>query len=135
MLTEITCTITLIGTDGARHSITKSVTVDLPAVQPGVDFEPPNAVITVTPGTTGTAPFTVQFDGSGSTDDLGIASYSWDFGDGSTGTGVMPPAHTYVSGVYIAKLTVTDYWGLKDYATVVINVGDSAVGAPIAVSR
>ena len=132
MITEITCTISLIGTDGAGHSISKSVTFDLPAVEPGVDLIAPTAVISVTPNTTGPAPFTVQFDASGSTDDRGIASYSWDFGDGSTGTGVMPPAHTYVSGVYIVKLTVTDYWGNKGYATVVITAGDSEVGAPVA---
>ncbi len=131
MITEITCTISLIGTDGAGHDITKSVTFDLPAVQPGIDFEPPSAVINVTPGTAGNAPFTVQFDATASSDDRGIASYSWDFGDGTTGSGVMPPAKTYiVSGAYIVKLTVTDYWGNKGYATVVINVGDLAVGSP-----
>ncbi len=75
MITEITCTISLIGTDVAGHGITKSVTFDLPAVQPGIDFEPPSAVINVTPGTAGNAPFTVQFDATGSTDDRGIASY------------------------------------------------------------
>jgi PKD repeat protein len=132
MVVELDATITVMGTDGAGHNLSKTITFDLPANLPGIDFEPPTAVINVTPGTTGNAPFTVQFDASGSTDDRGIASYSWDFGDGSTGTGVMPPAHTYVSGVYIAKLTVTDYWDNKGYATVVINVGDSAVGAPIA---
>jgi PKD repeat protein len=126
LITEITCTISLIGTDGAGHSITKSVTFDLPALQPGVDFEPPNAVINVTPSTTGTAPFKVVFDASGSTDDRGIASYAWDFGDGTTGTGVMPAAHTYTScGSYVVKLTVTDYWGNKGYATVIINVGET----------
>jgi PKD repeat protein len=116
----------LIGTDGAGHSITKSVTFDLPALQPGVDFEPPNAVINVTPSTTGTAPFKVVFDASGSTDDRGIASYAWDFGDGTTGSGVIPAAHTYTScGSYVVKLTVTDYWGNKGYATVIINVGET----------
>jgi len=126
LITEITCTISLIGTDGAGHNITKSVTFDLPALQPGIDFEPPTAVITVTPGTTGTAPFTVVFDASSSTDNRGIASYSWDFGDGTTGTGVMPAAHTYTGcGSYVVKLTVTDYWGLKGYATVIINVGET----------
>jgi PKD repeat protein len=126
LVTEMTCTISLIGTDGAGHSITKSVTFDLPALQPGVDFEPPNAVINVTPSTTGTAPFKVVFDASGSTDDRGIASYAWDFGDGTTGTGVMPAAHTYTScGSYVVKLTVTDYWGNKGYATVIINVGET----------
>ena len=132
LLTEMTCTISLIGTDGAGHNISKSVTVDLPALQPGIDFEPPVAVITVTPGTTGTAPFIVVFDAYDSTDDRGIASYAWDFGDGTTGTGVMPAAHTYTScGSYVVKLTVTDHWGNKGYATVIINVGET--GGPSAV--
>ncbi len=125
MITEITCTINLIGTDGAGHGITKSVTFDLPGVQPGVDFEPPTAVITATPGTSGNEPFTVQFDASQSTDNRGIASYSWDFGDGSTGSGVMPSAHTYTCGTYIVTLTVTDYWGNIGYDTVSINVGET----------
>lgn len=122
MITEITCTISLFGTDGAGHSIVKSITIELPALQPGVDLEPPNAVITVSPGTTGTAPFVVQFDASQSTDNRGIASYSWDFGDGTTGTGVMPASHTYTCGTYIVKLTVTDHWGNIGYATEIITV-------------
>jgi PKD repeat protein len=125
MITEITCTISLIGTDGAGHGLTKSVTVDLPAVEPGVDFEPPTAVINATPGTSGNEPFTVQFDASESTDDRGIASYDWDFGDGSTATGVLPDPHTYTCGTYVAKLTVTDHWGNVGYDTVNISVGES----------
>ena len=133
LVTEMTCTINLIGTDGAGHSISKSVTFDLPALQPGIDFEPPTAVITVTPGTTGTEPFIVVFDASGSTDNRGIASYSWDFGDGTTGTGVMPAAHTYTCGTYVVKLTVTDYWGLKGYATEIITVGETG-GPSVAIT-
>jgi PKD repeat protein len=125
LITEITCTISLIGTDGAGHGISKSVTVDFPAVQPGVDFEPPNAVINVTPGTTGNEPFTVQFDASQSTDNRGIASYSWDFGDGTTGTGVLPTPHTYTCGNYVVRLTATDHWGNVGYDTVIINVGET----------
>ncbi len=50
----------------------------------------------------------VQFDGSGTTDDFGICTYEWDFGDGSTGTGVNP-THTYfATGEYDVSLTVTD---------------------------
>ncbi|HVX43996.1 MAG TPA: PKD domain-containing protein [Mycobacteriales bacterium] len=48
-------------------------------------------------------------DGSGSSDPDGtIASYSWNFGDGTTGSGVQP-AHTYsAAGRYTITLTVTD---------------------------
>jgi PKD repeat protein len=132
LITELTCTVNLIGTDGAGHSISKSVTVDLPAIQPGIDFVPPTAVINVTPGTTGAEPFTVIFDAYGSTDDRGIASYAWDFGDGTTATGVMPDPHTYTdSGEYFVKLTVTDYFGNVGIALVTITVGEAT--APIAV--
>ncbi len=140
LVTELTCTISLLGTDGAGHSISISITVDLPAIEPGIDFVPPTAVINVTPGTTGTEPFTVIFDGSESCDKRnedseckksGIASYAWDFGDGTTATGVMPAAHTYTNGEYIVKLTVTDYFGNEGIALVIITVGEA--GAPTAV--
>jgi PKD repeat protein len=124
-ITEIACTVSLIGTDGAGHDLAKSITVDFPAVQPGVDFEPPNAVITVSPGIAGSAPFIVQFDASQSTDNRGIASYSWDFGDGTSGTGIMPAPHTYTCGAYVVKLSVTDHWGNVGYDTVIINVGET----------
>ncbi len=51
------------------------------------------------------------FDGSGSTDDQGIVSYSWSFGDGGTGSGAAP-THTYAAtGRYPVTLTVTDNAG------------------------
>lgn len=51
----------------------------------------------------------INFNGSGSSDPDGNAlTYDWNFGDGSTGSGVMA-AHAYaVAGNYIATLTVTD---------------------------
>lgn len=51
----------------------------------------------------------VEFDGSGSNDpDGSIIAYDWDFGDGSTGTGVNP-AHIYRNpGEYNVRLRVTD---------------------------
>ena len=52
----------------------------------------------------------VTFDGSGSFDPDGgnITAYDWDFGDGNTGTGMMP-SHTYATaGTYPVTLTVVD---------------------------
>lgn len=54
-----------------------------------------------------------RFDASASTVSSGrtVASYAWDFGDGSTGTGASP-THTYAAaGEYKVTLTVTDSAG------------------------
>ncbi|MGD8395873.1 MAG: PKD domain-containing protein [Candidatus Eiseniibacteriota bacterium] len=55
----------------------------------------------------------VQFDGSGSNDPFGaIVSYDWMFGDGSSGSGVMP-THVYsLGGAYGVTLCVTDDHGV-----------------------
>ncbi len=73
--------------------------------------------------TIGPAPLAVQFTGSGSSDiDGTIAAYAWTFGDGNTSTLADPP-HTFNAlGTYITKLVVTDNGGLKDSATVTIDV-------------
>ena len=64
--------------------------------------------------TVGCPQATCAFDASGSTDTPPgtIASYAWNFGDGTTGTGVSP-SHTYTtSGAKTVTLTVTDNEGL-----------------------
>ncbi|WP_457591413.1 PKD domain-containing protein, partial [Geoglobus sp.] len=57
----------------------------------------------------------IIFDASSSYDpDGSIVSYSWDFGDGSSASGVTV-SHIYASnGVYTVNLTVTDDDGLSD---------------------
>lgn len=57
----------------------------------------------------GAAPLSVFFDASASSEpDGAIVRYEWDFGDGTSATGVTT-VHTYeVPGSYTAKLTVTD---------------------------
>jgi PKD domain len=72
----------------------------------------------------------VSFDGGGSTDNLGIASFSWDFGDGSSRVGG-PTTHAYADpGVYTATLTVWDYSGNSATATRVITVRDTQAPVP-----
>ncbi|MBE0643468.1 MAG: PKD domain-containing protein [Bacteroidetes bacterium] len=80
---------------------------------------PPVAVAAATP-TSGTAPLTVSFDGSSSSDpDGSITGYAWDFGDGSGTSTLESPSYTYSSaGTYSAQLTVTD----NDNATTTDNI-------------
>lgn len=86
--------------DTTTATITDPVTNTPPTAAAGGPYE-------------GEAGVPVQFDGSGSFDPDGASlSYSWDFGDETTGTGVMP-LHTYASGgVYTVTLIVND--GLAD---------------------
>ncbi len=81
----------------------------------------PMAVATATP-LFGAVPLAVSFTGSASTDDIGITSYYWDFGDGNT-SDMADPVHTYTSpGNYTSYLTVTDDEGLQSSDAVNITV-------------
>jgi hypothetical protein len=88
---------------------------------------PPNAVATASP-TSGPAPLTVQFTGSGSSDPDGDAlSYSWDLdGNGTYGDSTAAnPSFTYTTaGTYSVTLRVTDSRGASSVsAPVTITVG------------
>ena len=86
--------------------------------------------------TTGTAPLTVSFDGTGSSDpDAGdVLSYAWDLdGDGAFDDAATALASfTYTtSGTFTAKLRVTDSHGATATRSVVITVGNTAPAAVI----
>ncbi|MEO8745085.1 MAG: PKD domain-containing protein [Candidatus Dormiibacterota bacterium] len=73
----------------------------------------------------GVVPVSVRFDGSASRayNGASIASYAWDFGDGSAIAGGAAQTHTFASaGPYTVTLTVTDTNGLTDSATSQVNV-------------
>ena len=74
--------------------------------------------------TGGTAPLTVQFDGSGSYDsDNDLLIHLWDFGDGSATSTEVSPTHEYLNaGIYAARLTIQDPDGASDSQTVTIMV-------------
>ncbi len=94
--------VTLIVNDGFQDSDSDSSTVTItsgnqtPVANPGGPYS-------------GEVASTVFFDGSLSSDaDGDTLSYSWDFGDGSNGSGVAPN-HTYANaGNYTVQLTVND---------------------------
>ncbi|MFS4492241.1 malectin domain-containing carbohydrate-binding protein [Maribacter sp. 2308TA10-17] len=94
---------------------------------------PPVAVAEATP-TTGSAPLLVSFTGANSTDDVGIASYMWDFGDGMTSTEANPEYTYSTLGTYDVVLTVTDEGGLTDTATLTITVAEMG-DQPVAVAE
>ena len=91
-------------------------------VSGGAANQSPTAVMSATPAT-GVAPLTVSFDGTASSDPDGtISSWSWSFGDGTSGSGTMP-SHTYTTfGTFTARLTVADNGGALGTTTVSIVV-------------
>lgn len=117
------------GTPYADYRGAVSRTADLRLVTPG-EIRPPNAAPVAQFTASSTSPTvgqTVTFDASGSTDGgvpCGVAcTYSWDFGDGHSGTGMFT-THVYDRvGSYQVRLTVTDAGGASHTIALTINVG------------
>ncbi|MEL6254133.1 MAG: NPCBM/NEW2 domain-containing protein [Bacteroidota bacterium] len=92
------------------------------------DNQPPVTVFSAFP-ISGDGPLTVSFDASATSDPENdpITSYSWDFGDGNSGTGPNP-SHIYgVQGTFRATLTTTDNQGNSSINFVNINVGPVSI--------
>ena len=84
---------------------------DRPAALAITPDQAPSAAVSVVAGLAGQPS---SFDGSASSSPVGsVASYRWDFGDGSTATTTTPhTTHVYAhAGSYMARLTVTNSAG------------------------
>ncbi|KAA9107988.1 PQQ-dependent sugar dehydrogenase [Microbacterium rhizomatis] len=89
----------------------------------------PQARFTATPQSSSTAPLTVQFDASTSSDPDGDAiTYQWDFdGDGTFDATGVTASNTYTTlGAYTARLRVTDASGKFSLTSRAISVGNQA---------
>lgn len=68
---------------------------------------------------------TVTFDAGGSIDNMGIALYEWDFGDGTYGNGIVA-THIYTaSGTYTVTLAVKDAAGNSDTDTITVTIEEA----------
>jgi PKD repeat protein len=119
-----TATLTITDSDSQTATISHPVTV-APAQAPTAAFTAPSV-------REGTA---LSFDGSASSDPNpggSITGYAWDFGDGTTGSGVKP-THTYAKhGSYTATLTITNAAGLTNSVSHAVTVTDEAPTASFA---
>ena len=108
--------LTVTDNEGATDSTTKTITVT------ETPNQSPTASFTANP-TSGVAPLEVSFNASNSSDSDGsIISYTWNFGDGSNGSGVTT-SHIYENaGDYTVQLTVSDNDSASDSITMDIEV-------------
>ncbi|WP_052193376.1 PKD domain-containing protein [Microbacterium sp. ZOR0019] len=100
----------------------KDLAAPAPEPDPEPDPEPENAAPTAA-FTAAVSDLTADVNGGASADSDGtIASYAWEFGDGSSGTGATA-SHTYTAaGTYTVSLTVTDDKGATNTATQQVTV-------------
>ena len=109
-------TLTVTDDDGAGDTMTQ-------AVQVGALNQAPSAAWAATPSNPAVNEW-MQFDATASADpDGSIASYAWNFGDGTTDMGSVVWHRFGAAGTYAVTLTVTDDDGATDTATATIQVG------------
>jgi PKD repeat protein len=116
-----TVTLTVTDTIGQTGSTTRTVTVT---------DNPPVASFTI--ACTGRACTT---NAAASSDDVGIASYQWNWGDSQTGSGGPGSSHSFaVNGTYTVTLTVTDTIGQTGSTTRTVTVTDNPPVASFTIS-
>jgi len=118
-----TYTVTLTVTDDNGATASGSQSIEVLVTVPS-DNNPPTARFTALPSY-GNSPLTVQFDASLSRDtDGSIELYGWDFGDGTTASGIIM-SHMFAAlttSNITVTLTVTDDDGATGTTTAVITV-------------
>jgi len=129
---DYTVTLTVKTTAQDKDPKAKLETKQSKPIKISVKFNQPPTVtsITATPAS-GPAPLEVSFSSDAADADGKIASYSWDFGDGSPPSTEEKPAHKYEKdGEYTVRLTVTDDAGATASASIATPVKVEAGKAP-----
>lgn len=131
-------TVTLTVTDNAL--LTNSATAAMTPILGAPPVANPGGPYTVNESVATGGLWTVNLNGSASSDDVGLCDYQWNFGDGGTGTGATPSHNYAAAGVYTVALTVRDH-ALQSHTattTVTVNANDAPVashGGPYAVNE
>jgi len=123
-------------TPSATYTTAGTFTVTLTVTDNGGATSQANTTVTVTTNTqppvanaggpyTGTVNVAISFNGAASRDpDGSVVSYLWNFGDGTTASGVTA-VHAYTAaGSYTVRLTVTDNDGLTNSSSTTAQVSD-----------
>ncbi len=108
-----------------RSSTTKSSI----RVRNGAPITTPPVVVLQANPLVGSGTQLVSFDSIVASGDGTVETYSWDFGDGKTGTG-SSVTHTFQPGRYRVRLRVTDSNALVAVDSVMVEVDDPLLGAP-----
>ncbi len=123
------------GTDSFTYTVTDNAggvsspaTVSINVAPVGVTNRAPVACFAVaTSSPTAGAP--VQFNASCSSDpDRDTLTYSWNFGDSSTGTGASTSRTFSAAGTYVVRLTVNDGRGATNSTTLNVTVAPASGG-------
>jgi len=106
-----TVTLTVTDSDGLTNTVSHQIAVHTP---PTAAFTPPSG------GIVGT---TVSFSSQTTAGDGTLASYAWDFGDGTSGSGAST-SHVYsTAGSFTVTLTVTDSNNLTSSISGTVRIG------------
>lgn len=90
--------------------------------------QPPSITAATATPQSGAAPLTVAFAGAATDPENAPLTYTWTFGDGTTGTGPNV-SHTFAAGAYAATLTASDGTSQAVSGLIAIEAGAAALPA------
>jgi len=117
--------------NSGTYTVTLQVTDDYEQIKSQTKIisinEKPIAYFSYSPTSPSTSD-TIQFTDTSTDSDGTIASWSWDFGDGTTGSIGENPTHQYQkAGKYDVKLQVTDNNGATDLKTISVTIKEKGI--------
>jgi PKD repeat protein len=118
--------------DSAGRTATTTISITPGAVAPPVPPGPLTPVITFSPTTIVIgSPVTFDCRSSSTAPGASISGCQWDFGNGTSGSGVTASATYTAGGTYTVRLIITDSLGRTATTTTAATVGAAAPASPL----